>query len=88
MGIFPIGSIVELSTGSIGVVITANRVRRLRPRVALILSPEKKPYTPANILDLMNVTHDANGKPIEIKNMLPSGTFGINPTDYIPIYHH
>ena len=88
MGIFPIGSIVELSTGSIGVVITANRVRRLRPRVALILSPEKKPYTPANILDLMNVTHDANGKPIEIKNMLPSGTFGINPTDYIPMHHH
>jgi len=87
MGIFPIGSIVELSTGSIGVVITANRARRLRPRVALILSPEKKPYVPANILDLMTVTHDANGKPIEIKNMLPSGTFGINPTDYIPVHH-
>jgi putative nucleotidyltransferase with HDIG domain len=88
MGIFPIGSIVELSTGSIGVVITANRARRLRPRVALILSPEKKPYTPANILDLMTVTHDPNGKPIEIRNMLPSGAFGINPTDYIPMQHH
>ena len=88
MGIFPIGSIVELSTGSIGVVITANRARRLRPRVALILSPEKTPYTPASILDLMTVTHDANGKPIEIRNMLPPGTFGINPTDYIPIHHH
>jgi putative nucleotidyltransferase with HDIG domain len=88
MGIFPIGSIVEMSTGSIGVVITANRVRRLRPRVALILSPEKKPYVPANILDLMTATHDANGKPIEIKSMLPSGTFGINPTDYIPMHPH
>lgn len=88
MGIFPIGSIVELSTGSIGVVITANRARRLRPRVALILSPEKKPYKPANILDLMTATHDANGRPIEIKNMLPSGTFGINATDYIPIQPH
>ncbi|MBS1235832.1 MAG: phosphohydrolase, partial [Proteobacteria bacterium] len=64
-----------------------NRARRLRPRVALILSPEKKPYVPANILDLMTVTHDENGKPIEIKNMLPSGTFGINPTDYIPVHH-
>jgi putative nucleotidyltransferase with HDIG domain len=87
MGIFPIGSIVELSTGSIGVVITANRARRLRPRVALILSPEKKPYSSANIVDLMTVTHDANGKPVEIKNMLPSGAFGINPTDYIPLRH-
>jgi putative nucleotidyltransferase with HDIG domain len=86
MGIFPIGSIVELSTGSIGVVITANRARRLRPRVALVLSPEKQPYTPANIVDLMTVTHDAHGKPVEIKNMLPSGAFGINPTDYIPLH--
>ena len=87
MGIFPIGSIVELSTGSIGVVITANRQRRLRPRVALVLSPEKKPLAPVNILDLMTVTHDGSGKPIEIKNMLPAGTFGINPTDYIPLRH-
>ena len=87
MGIFPIGSIVELSTGNIGVVITANRQRRLRPRVALVLSPERKPLAPVSILDLMTVTHDGSGKPIEIKNMLPSGTFGINPTDYIPLRH-
>jgi putative nucleotidyltransferase with HDIG domain len=87
MGIFPIGSIVEMNTGSIGVVITANRARRLRPRVALVLSPEKKPYTPANIIDLMTLTHDANGKPVEIKSMLPSGSFGIDPTDYIPVQH-
>ncbi len=88
MGIYPIGSIVEMSTGSIGVVITANRARRLRPRVALILSPEKTLYTPASIIDLMTVTHDANGKPMEIKHMLPAGTLGINPTDYIPIQSH
>lgn len=86
MGIFPIGSIVELSTGNIGVVITANRQRRLRPRVAVVLSPEKKPLAPINIIDLMTVTHDGNGRPVEIKNMLPAGTFGINPTDYIPIH--
>lgn len=87
MGIFPIGSIVEMSTGSIGVVITANRTRRLRPRVALILSPDKKPYTPATVIDLMQVAQDASGRPLEIKNVLPAGTFGIDPTDYIPIHH-
>jgi HD-GYP domain-containing protein (c-di-GMP phosphodiesterase class II) len=87
MGIFPIGSIVEMSTGSIGVVITANRQRRLRPRVAIILSPEKKPYTPATVVDLMHVTHDPAGRPLEIRNLLPSGAFGINPTEYIPVRH-
>ena len=87
VGIFPIGSVVELSTGSIGVVITANRQRRLRPRVALVLSPEKKPLATATIVDLMTDTHDSSGKPLEIKNMLPANTFGINPTDYIPVHH-
>ena len=87
VGIFPIGSIVELSTGGIGVVITANRQRRLRPRVALILSPDKKPLPAVTVLDLMTDTHDSSGRPLEIKNMLPSNTFGINPTDYIPVHH-
>lgn len=87
MGIFPIGSIVEMSTGSVGVVITANRQRRLRPRVALVLSPERKPYTPAAVIDLMHVTHDPIGHPLEIRAVLPSGSFGINPTDYLPVRH-
>jgi putative nucleotidyltransferase with HDIG domain len=87
MGIFPIGSIVEMSTGSIGVVITANRVRRLRPRVALILSPEKKPISPATVVDLMQVAKDHSGRPLEIRNVLPAGTFGINPIDYMPARH-
>jgi len=87
MGIFPIGSVVEMNTGSIGVVITANRLRRLRPRVALILSSDRKPYSPATVIDLMQDPHDPSGRSLEIKNVLPSGAFGINPTDYIPIKH-
>jgi HD-GYP domain-containing protein (c-di-GMP phosphodiesterase class II) len=87
MGIYPIGSVVELSTGGVGVVISANRQRRLRPRVALVLSPDKKRYNPAPILDLMQVTQDTHGKPYEIRSVLPPGAFGINPVDYIPIHH-
>ncbi len=86
VGIFPIGSIVELSTGAIGVVITANRQRRLRPRVALVLSPDKKPLAAVTILDLMTATHDGHSKPVDIKHMLPANTFGINATDYIPVH--
>lgn len=84
LGIFPIGSIVELSTGSVGVVITTNRTRRLRPCVAVVLSPDKQPYRSPTIVDLMQVTHDADGQPIEIKSILPAGSYGIKPTDYIP----
>lgn len=82
MGIFPIGSVVELSTGSVGVVVSVNRKRRLRPRVALVLTPDKRPIQPAKIIDLMESSPDDE---IEIRHVLPQGSFGINPIDYLPL---
>lgn len=84
MGIYPIGSIVELTNDAIGVVISSDRQRRLRPRVALVLMANKEKYTPAVIVDLAQMAHDANGHSLDIKTVLPYGAFGIVPTDYIP----
>lgn len=82
MGIFPIGSLVELSNGTVGVVITINRARRLKPKVALVLTSTKTPYSRHVITDL--VEHkDAMGHEIKISRVLPSGSFGINPMDHI-----
>lgn len=83
MGIYPIGSIVEMNTGSIGVVISANRTRRLRPRVALVLDPAKKPYGAARVVDLVEEASHGD-KAVLIRNVLPAGSFGINPIDYLP----
>jgi len=52
MGIFPIGSLVELNNGSVGVVITVNRARRLKPKVALVLTATKQSYSQKIIVDL------------------------------------
>lgn len=82
MGIFPIGSLVELSTGSIGVVITINRARRLKPKVALVLTASKTPYSARLVTDLLEHT-DGQGREIKISRVLPSGSYGINPMDYI-----
>ena len=79
VGVFPTGSIVELSTGAIGVVIAQHRTRRLRPRVALILNADRTPFEPVKIVDLMELgIHD-----LEIRSCLPSGSFGIDPTEYL-----
>ncbi|MHB8535438.1 MAG: HD-GYP domain-containing protein [Sulfuricaulis sp.] len=82
MGIFPIGSLVELSTGSIGVVISINRARRLKPKVALVLTANKTPYSSKVVTDLMEHT-DGKGKEIKITRVLPVGTHGIHPMDHI-----
>ena len=41
LGLYPIGSLVELNTGEVGVVIQQNSVRRLKPRIMVILNPDK-----------------------------------------------
>jgi len=84
MGIYPIGSVVELNTGEIGVVVAMNRVRRLKPRVALVLRADFSPLPGATTVDLMEyMTRD--GHPCEIERVLQPGIYGINPVNYMPV---
>jgi len=84
MGIYPVGSLVELSDGSIGVVINVNRRRRLLPRVALVLKPNKKAYRMPKIVNLTD-QEDQNGRSdVNIVKVLQPGEYGINPVDYLP----
>ena len=41
IGLYPTGTLVELSTNEVGLVLSQNRVRRLRPKVMLVLDSEK-----------------------------------------------
>ncbi len=84
MGIYPIGSIVEMSDASVAVVITTNRARRLKPRIALVLKPDRTPYQPSQYVDLMRDSPEDGKNPLEIRKVLAAGAFGINPTDYLP----
>ena len=47
IGIYPVGGAVELNTGQVGIVIAQNLVRRLQPRVMVILDADWKPIHPS-----------------------------------------
>jgi hypothetical protein len=85
MGIYPIGSVVELNTGAIAVVISINRTRRLKPKVAMVLNADKTPFTPAKVIDLMHQEGAGPGQELEIRKVLPPGEHGVLPTKYIPL---
>ena len=51
IGIFPVGSIVELYSGEVGIVIAQNPVMRLMPRVMLVLDSGHRPIKPQKIID-------------------------------------
>ena len=84
MGIYPIGSIVELNNGSVGVVITVNRERRLRPKVAVVLDENKRPHPVVLVLDLFHTRPDPSGTAPEIRRVLPAGAYNINANNYLP----
>ncbi|HEY4997526.1 MAG TPA: HD-GYP domain-containing protein, partial [Usitatibacter sp.] len=40
IGVFPVGSLIELSTGEVAIVVAHNKVRRLKPRVLVVTGPD------------------------------------------------
>lgn len=82
LGVYPTGTIVELSSGEIAIVVAQNRTRRLRPRVMLVLDEEKVALERNSILDLGDELPGPGQRPLEIVNSHDSGAFGIDPGRY------
>jgi len=75
-GIFPTGSLVELNTGEVGVVIGLNGTRRLRPKLMLLLDADKKTLNEFAPIDL-----SAEHPELFIRQGLPPGAFNISTDD-------
>ncbi|MDX9944122.1 MAG: HD domain-containing phosphohydrolase [Azonexus sp.] len=78
VGLYPIGTLVEFNSGEVGVVIQQNRVQRSRPRVLLMLDPQKAPLRGYNVVDL----RQAQKADMRIIRALPQGAYGLTPDDY------
>lgn len=83
LGMFPTGCLVELNTGEVAIVIEQNRVRRLRPKVMLVLDRGKEILRKSKTLDLQKVPCDeGQRRALWIVHGHEAGAFGINPNEY------
>jgi len=82
LGVYPIGSIVELNSGEIGVVAAINRHQRLKPHVMLVYRADQRPYEEMPVTNLANRQLE-DGRACEIERVLNSGTAGIDPAYYL-----
>jgi HD-GYP domain-containing protein (c-di-GMP phosphodiesterase class II) len=82
IGLFPIGSLVELNTGEVGIVLAHNRTKRLLPRIMIILDAGKKPISEPRSVDLIKNPLTPNGIPYEIIKDLGFNAYGIDPKKY------
>lgn len=73
IGLYPTGSLIELSTGEVGAVVAVNGLRRLRPSLVMILDKNKEALPQFVQMDLSKTC-----KAITIVRGLPVGAYGID----------
>lgn len=82
LGIYPIGSTVQLDSGEVGIVITASSERRLSPTLMLVLDQNRNPYHPPLIINLAQHKTEEEQK-YEITSVVRPEDYGIDKTSYI-----
>jgi HD-GYP domain-containing protein (c-di-GMP phosphodiesterase class II) len=81
VGVFPVGAVVELNSGETGLVITQNLVRRLKPRVMIVLDSKGAPMRPHKILDLDRDPKWTPDEPYRIKRTLEQTRLQVDPKE-------
>ena len=79
IGVFPVGSLVELSTGEVAVVVTHSKLKRLRPKVLVVTEADKSHCKHPSVRDLL---YDVSDNPAYIRRGLPSNAYGLDPSEY------
>jgi HD-GYP domain-containing protein (c-di-GMP phosphodiesterase class II) len=80
IGIFPPGSIIEMTSGEIGIVLSKTG-DKLRPRIILILDSDHQPM-PQKVIDLSMKSTNADGLVYQIRTTHHNGSFGIDIQDF------
>ena len=82
IGIFPVGSLVELSTGEVAIVVQHNRIRRMEPKVLVVTSKAKSVLDRPWDLDMLRHNRNAISAEIRILRGLADGVYGIDFRKY------
>lgn len=81
VGIFPLGSMVELNGGEVGTVIAQNHGTRLQPRVMVVQDAAGNPVRPQKLIDLSRGITAPDGLPYRIKRALEFSKVPIGAMD-------
>ncbi|MEZ5740048.1 MAG: HD-GYP domain-containing protein [Burkholderiaceae bacterium] len=82
VGVFPVGSLVELSTNEVAIVLAHNKVKRLEPRVLVLTWPDKTALETPIERNLFDHPKGPDGNPIRILRSVAAGEYGIEVRDY------
>ena len=82
IGIYTMGTIVELSDGRVGVVTSQHREARMRPVVTILLNREKEFMDEFEEVDLRREKRGLDQQELRIAKSLPKGSYDIDPAEF------
>ena len=78
VGIFPVGSFVELNTGEIAVVVNRNPAQQLKPTVKIVSNPSGDQVKESVILDLTKQRTDNGESPRLVTKAIDPGDINLD----------
>lgn len=82
LGIYPVGSIVELANGGVGIVIAIPLEDHLHPRILLVRNSHKEPLQQPHVMSLALFARN-DAQKYAIARVHPPGSFGIDINRYL-----
>jgi HD-GYP domain-containing protein (c-di-GMP phosphodiesterase class II) len=85
IGVFPVGSVVELNSGEVGIVISQNQAKRLQPRVMVVRDAAGHELRPQKLIDLARAPKFGAQETYRIRRTLEYGRSGVGLKDVLMV---
>ena len=82
LGVYPPGCVVEMTNGSIAIVVEVNEKMKLRPKIILLLDEDKNVVPEEVVLDLSKMITDRSGDFYTIKGIVKAEDWNIDSSKY------
>jgi len=83
LGIYPIGCVVELNMGHVGIVVSASEKSKLRPIVMLVLNSKGERFPAPKLINLAHPKWRSGAQKLEVINILSKKEYDFNIKDII-----
>jgi HD-GYP domain-containing protein (c-di-GMP phosphodiesterase class II) len=82
LGVYPPGCVVEMTNGSIAIVVEVNEKMKLRPKIIILLDEDKNVVPEEVVLDLSKMITDRSGDFYTIKGIVKAEDWNIDSSKY------
>jgi putative nucleotidyltransferase with HDIG domain len=83
LGIYPIGCVVELNLGHVGIVVSASEKSKLRPIVMLVSNSKREEFLTPKLINLAHPKWCRGAQKLEVKQILSKNEYDFNINNII-----